>query len=96
MVAVLSLCWRASLCNGKASAHASLMRRRIALSRTCVRANISRMAESESEPVIRKTIYMGESLAREVDDYRFATRARTETEAYRALIRAGLDTLKPR
>lgn len=91
---VLSLCWRASLCNGKASAHASIMRRCIALSRQFAFAISANMAEPESEPLVRKTIYLDASLAREVDDYRFATRARTETEAYRALIRAGLDAMK--
>jgi hypothetical protein len=51
-------------------------------------------AMSEPETFVRKTIYLPEQLAKEVADFRFATRANAEAEVFRVLIRAGLDALK--
>ena len=47
----------------------------------------------ERKPV-RKGLIISDKLAREVDDFRFEHRYRTDAEALRVLIEAGLKSLK--
>ncbi len=52
------------------------------------------MADIETMSV-RKLVSMAPSMAQAIDDYRFGQRIKSEAEAIRALIRAGLKATKP-
>lgn len=49
----------------------------------------------DTEQNTRKLVTLPHDLVRAVEDYRFANRIKTESEALRLLIRAGLDALTP-
>jgi hypothetical protein len=44
--------------------------------------------------IVRKIVIASPDFAREIEDFRFRGRFKTETEALRALIRVGLDAAK--
>jgi hypothetical protein len=46
------------------------------------------------ETTVRKLISLPRALAARVEDYRFQVRAKSEAEAYRRLIEAGLEATK--
>jgi hypothetical protein len=46
------------------------------------------------ETTVRKLVSLSRDLVREVEDFRFANRINTESEAIRTLIRRGLDADK--
>lgn len=47
-----------------------------------------------SPRLTRKMIALDKATSDEVDDYRFGSRIKTETEALQRIIRAGLDALR--
>jgi metal-responsive CopG/Arc/MetJ family transcriptional regulator len=45
------------------------------------------------DTTVRKLVSLPRNLVRDVEDFRFSHRIKTESEAIRALIRAGLDAI---
>lgn len=55
-----------------------------------------RLMAVNTETTVRKLVSLPRELLREVEDYRFAERIGTESEAIRRLIRLGLDAEQKR
>ncbi len=55
--------------------------------------NIAGMAVNP-DTTVRKLVSIPRDLLREIEDFTFAVRAKTESEAIRMLLRAGLDALR--
>lgn len=51
---------------------------------------------SETSKTVRKIFSLPESLSQQIDDFRFANRLKTESEAIRRLVEAGLSAEAPK